>query len=407
MANGDNAAPTRRRRYPPFSTGPFLVMLETTGTANLAPSTLAKKLIRNFGPDFVKAMPVGKKKMKVLMKTASAANELCDCRQTNISCTVPQRLVETLGVAHIGLEVPDDELNDARAYDKTKYVQFNNPDVLEIRRIKKKTEDGGEMPLTTTVVTFSGLQLPTHVELNNVLYSVKPYNYPVRQCKNCWRFGHGDKGCKSKKRCKSCADKEVADDHRCDQANPTCVNCSGKHQANHKDCPKAKERKEAEQKRQQTYSQGPNDWFSSIGLPTSTNNPALAAGSSTTEHTQLQLTIPGSSKTQAPKRHLAVRNTKNPKRVPSASEILPAPTPKKRIVVDAHGNEDILPTLELHINEPVTKAIKEGMDSSAMAELISKLMDPQEEETTLDIFRTRVNELLADKVKQYVGTLRL
>ena len=407
MANRENAAPTRSRKYPPFSTRPFLVMIETNGTANLAPSTLAKKLIKQFGSDFVKAMPVGKKKMKVLMKTARAANELCDCRQTNISCTVPQRLVETLGVAHIGLEVPDDELKDARAYDKTKCVQFNNPDVLEIRRIKKKTDDGGETVLTTTVVTFSGLKLPTHVELNNVLYSVKPYNYPVRQCKNCWRFGHGDRGCKSKKRCKFCAEKEVADDHQCDQGNPTCVNCTGKHKADHKECPKVKERKEADQKRQQTYSQGPSDWFSSIGRTAPAPNSAVSAGPSMTQPTQLQLSVPGPSSSQANQRQLAAAGTKNPKRIGPVSESQPESRPKKRVVIDSHGNEDIMPTLELHINEPVTNAIKEGMDSPTMAELISKLIDPREEEVTSNVFRTRVNELLADKVKQYVGTLRL
>ncbi|KAL9692217.1 hypothetical protein quinque_015860 [Culex quinquefasciatus] len=379
MANAENAPPVRKRRYPPFSTGPFLVMLETTGTANLAPSTLAKKLIGQFGPDFVKAMPVGKKKMK--------------------------RLVETLGVAHIGLEVPDDELKDARAYDKTKCVQFNNPDVLEIRRIKKKTADGGETALTTTVVTFSGLKLPTHVALNYVLYSIKPYNYPMRQCKHCWRFGHGDKGCKSKKRCLFCLEKEVADDHQCDQTNPTCVNCSGKHRADHKDCPKAKEQKEASQKRQQAYSQGPTDWFSSIGR--STTNSVASARPSTTPSAQLQPALAGPSTSQATPRQRAVLGTKNPKRVPAVSESQHEHRPKKRVVVDSHGNEDILPTLELNINEPVANAIKEGVDSTTMSELISKLMDPQEDEVTTEVFRTRVNELLVDKVKQYVGTLKI
>lgn len=257
-ASQQTAAP-RKRCYQPDFPGPFLVIAEAQGEANLSISTMAKRIIQNFGRDYVKAAPISRRKMKILMRTANAANSLLEMDVENVSFMIPQRLIETLGVASIELEVEDEELRDAISFDKGKSIQLFNPDIVEIRRVVKK--HGTELtPLTTVIITFSGLTLPTHVEINRALYKVKPYIYPLRQCRNCWRLGHSLKNCRSKKRCHCCLENDISDDHECNQTSPQCVNCGGKHAANDtRQCPKIKRQIEADRDRQNSYSQGPTD----------------------------------------------------------------------------------------------------------------------------------------------------
>lgn len=174
--------PRRVRQYPNSAAGPFLVIAESKDGVNLSPSTVSKKLIRLYGDQYVKAIPQSKRRMKILMGTAGSANNLVTRKSANLTFTIPQRLVEVLGVTHVDLEVDDEELYAATPFDKTKALQTNCDEILEIRRVLKKSGDE-EIPLTTVIVTFAGQKLPTHIEINKVLYGVKPYIYPTRQCK--------------------------------------------------------------------------------------------------------------------------------------------------------------------------------------------------------------------------------
>lgn len=93
-ASQQTAAP-RKRCYQPDFPGPFLVIAEAQGEANLSISTMAKRIIQNFGRDYVKAAPISRRKMKILMRTANAANSLLEMDVENVSFMIPQRLIET------------------------------------------------------------------------------------------------------------------------------------------------------------------------------------------------------------------------------------------------------------------------------------------------------------------------
>lgn len=248
----------RPRCYTQTSTGPFIVIAESVdGILQL--SKLTKLVIRDFGHTYVKAVSMSRRKAKFLMASAVAANSLSSTQYDAVKWNIPQRLVECLGVASI-VDVDDEELRYLIAFEKAKLYQTNNPEVIEVRRMQKKDVKGSS-PLPLVVITFSGKVLPSHVELDNVLYPVRQYNYPVRQCRQCWRFGHMSKQCKSKPRCNSCYSENVDENHEC-IGGPICVNCSGDHRANDRNkCPSFGKKREEEKRRQTSFSQGKNDWF--------------------------------------------------------------------------------------------------------------------------------------------------
>lgn len=263
MATGknDEKRSIRRRQYPPMSAGPFIVIAESVDE-KLDLAKLAKDVLRVYGKNYVKAMQLSRRKAKFLMASAVAANHLAAAKSKTVRFNVPQRLVECLGVASIdGAE--DEDLEYLVSFEKSKMYQTNNPEIIEVRRMQKRG-DKNQIPLPLVVITFSGNVLPSHVEMDNVLYPVRKYNYPVRQCRQCWRFGHMVKQCKSKPRCSSCQSETMDNDHEC-IGGPVCVNCSGDHRADDRNkCPTFGKKKEEEKKRQSSFSQGKTDWFAAL-----------------------------------------------------------------------------------------------------------------------------------------------
>lgn len=253
----------RARKYGQSSPGPYIVIAESEGD-NLQISKLAKLVAHDFGRAYVKALPLSRRKTKFLMASAEAANELSTKQYDAVN--VPQRLVECLGVAYLE-DVDDEDLDFLTSFEKSKCYQTGNPEVIEVRRMQKRG-DRGPIPLALAVITFAGNTIPSHVELDNVLYPVRQYNYPVRQCRQCWRFGHVMKQCKSNRRCNSCQSESVDEDHEC-VGGPVCVNCSGDHRANDsKKCPTINKKREEEKKRQSSFSQGKTDWFAALSPTT-------------------------------------------------------------------------------------------------------------------------------------------
>lgn len=159
--NGENSTQRRTRLYSPTSMGPFLVIAETKD-GNLRSVRLSKMLIKEFGSRYVRATPLSKRKMRIVMGTRDAANALVQIDCSDAIFSIPLRMVETLGVIYVEPEEEADELKQARSFDKGKLFQLSNPPVVEVRRVRRKTGNGIE-PLRTVIVTFSGKSLPSHV----------------------------------------------------------------------------------------------------------------------------------------------------------------------------------------------------------------------------------------------------
>lgn len=254
----------RLRQYGEGHEGPFIVIAESI-TGNIPSAKLSSEICKEYGALYIRAVAISKRKIKLLMASGSAANRLVRKQSDNIKFNIPQRLVECMGVAYIETEVTDEELLEVKAFEKTKLFQFDSPKVLDIRRIIR---NDSKIPTRTIVITFDGTQLPSHVELCKVLYSVKPYVYRVRQCKRCWRFGHHSDNCKSTMRCNLCLEKDIQDNHRCDVDHPKCVNCEGEHRADDTRCPVIQQKRIQESNRRTTFSQGSNDWFTQLSRNT-------------------------------------------------------------------------------------------------------------------------------------------
>lgn len=258
--DGRGTKVSRLRQYDQGHPGPFIVIAEAA-TGNIPSTRLSSEICEEYGRQYIRAVSISKRKIKLLMASGSAANRLVQKRCDNIKFTIPQRLVECMGVAYIETDVTDEELKEAKGFEKSKLYQFDSPKVLDVRRIIRNDT---KMPTRTVVLTFNGTQLPSHVELSKVLYSLKPYVYRVRQCKKCWRFGHHSDNCKSTSRCKFCVTKDVQEDHQCDIDQPKCVNCGGEHRADDTRCSIIQQKREQEKDRQTSHSQGSIDWFSQL-----------------------------------------------------------------------------------------------------------------------------------------------
>ena len=391
----------RLRQYPIGSTGPFLVIAESENGSKLAPSTVSKNVIRLMEDQYVKSIPLSKRRIKILMASAEAANTLVAEKLPNVLFSIPQRLVETLGVSHVELEVDDEELPYAISFDKTKAEQDNNPEVLEIRRITKRAGEGRER-LATVIVTFAGQTLPTHIDINRVLYPIKEYEYPQRQCNKCWRFGHGEKNCRSRIRCNKCTEINITVDpaHVCDTVEPTCVNCNGNHPANDiKKCSYAARRKEADRNRNAAYSQGPRDWFSALAVPIENTAPVVNT-------VPIVNSVPIVN-TPSITVQLAPAATPYEVEETNDSHLSPGPSKRRRPSVGEDG--DALPSLELHVESSIRSVVEEAFQTPEIIGAVDDIHNAPAEykEQAEEKLRATISEVVSLRVQTLMGSLRL
>ncbi|EFN65848.1 hypothetical protein EAG_02389, partial [Camponotus floridanus] len=112
-------------------------------------------------------------------------------------------------------------------------------DIIKMERMKKRIWNKDDNTTKTVasdniVVTFRGKNFTDYVSIYNRMgfLRVKPYVEAVKQCFNCYKYGHTKNKCKSKTKCPICG----KDAHgECNNA-PQCVNCGGRHKSNYREC---------------------------------------------------------------------------------------------------------------------------------------------------------------------------
>ena len=80
------------------------------------------------------------------------------------------------------------------------------------------------------------VNIATIAFIGGAFFKVKPYIPPPHQCRNCWRFGHPVKYCRSTARCPLCA----SPGHTCTNCPSTihiCANCTHHHNVFFQGCP--------------------------------------------------------------------------------------------------------------------------------------------------------------------------
>lgn len=108
-------------------------------------------------------------------------------------------------------------------------------DVNRLKRMRRGAE--GEKVLIDThhiIIRIKGTNLPGDLSLYGGLTRIKirPYIEPVKQCYNCYKYGHLSTVCRNKKKCRNCGDNFHGECNR----NTSCMNCNGMHPANWKGC---------------------------------------------------------------------------------------------------------------------------------------------------------------------------
>lgn len=110
--------------------------------------------------------------------------------------------------------------------------------VIGLERLKKRTkvENGFEWQETMMIlVKFGGCNLPTKLMIMEgmLALNVVPYIKSVKQCFNCFRFGHTKKWCReSEKKCLRCGENFHGDCLK----ETKCINCGGNHTALDRSC---------------------------------------------------------------------------------------------------------------------------------------------------------------------------
>lgn len=176
------------------------------------------------------------------------------------------------------------------------------------------------------------------------------------------------------------------------------MNCGGTHTADDvKTCPKAIQRKEADRKRSEPNSQGPRDWFAVLGNQNTTENAPVLTVQSQNVNEQ-----PGGSP-----------NTENDCFSQTDSGVInrSAPLHSKRRCISVSSFEEI-PQLELHVEEGVRVAIRDGINdeiiSSAIADVLGASSEPNDRSSDAEEkLRSALSDIVSRRVQTFLSSLRL
>lgn len=231
-----------KTRYRPSDKGPFFVYIESLdkNIGKLHAIRVGHHLKQDsyLRSSIVDIKTLGKNKIKVEFKNHKSANDILTHRcikENNYVAYIPKFYVERRGI----VKGVDTYFNEEYLLNE---IKLENPDAVNVKRFTRKImqTDGTEkvVPRQLISVSFLGTSLPKRIVINQVIFEVEPYIYPVIICNKCLRYGHVIQNCKGKSRCKNCGETH---DESFNCTSIKCIYCnSNEHTSSSKDCPEYK-----------------------------------------------------------------------------------------------------------------------------------------------------------------------
>lgn len=227
--------------YLPTDNAPYIVFVEheEKNLGRLFPVRVGHYLMscdKVVSESIVDIKVVGINRVKVILKSYTAANALVNndvLKGHKLISYIPKFCTQKKGVIKMVDTFFTEDYLLKSIESKCK--------VTEVKRLKRKVKDSntGEDKIIDrqiVVVSFLGNALPREVRINKVNFSVEPYIHPVIQCQSCLRYGHTEKLCRGKPRCKVCG--VIHDDDNICEKILKCVHCgSSEHGSLSRNCP--------------------------------------------------------------------------------------------------------------------------------------------------------------------------
>ena len=94
---------------------------------------------------------------------------------------------------------------------------------------------GQEWEESNSIKIVCRSSLPREISIYSYVSKISAYILPVRQCDNCFRYGHIKNSCKSASKCLKCGEEHTGEQADTCMNLVKCANCYGPHMANDKD----------------------------------------------------------------------------------------------------------------------------------------------------------------------------
>lgn len=107
--------------------------------------------------------------------------------------------------------------------------------VIKVERMKRRDRNQQLVNTNNLKVTVQGQEVPRMIKIYGVAFRAHLYIFPVKQCVQCWKFGHTRARCHGRAHCRKCGQSHVSDGEEC-QRNPLCINCGKEHESNSREC---------------------------------------------------------------------------------------------------------------------------------------------------------------------------